>query len=773
MDVAPISECEVENGEINLYSYLSGDAGDLEMLKLLDNPKGLKFRFEGMQVGYSETAYHVASFANNPAKTDGSPYALKFSVWQESVPGCVQAYERSVKVLPRPKEFPITANSTIACNEDLAFVTASNGEIPGLTYQWRVNGAIKEGVSAASLPKSALDDGVNIVGAMAINADGCATAAANQISIKLTGFNPAVRFKGALAFCQNSGAFTLADILEGEDKEALLNGTGGYTYSVTSNPVGLFSQNALGVYSVSPALKSADDYLVTLVMNNGECEVYRTAALAILPIPTSFAVTPSTPNVVCNDEQVTLSASSAGVSGLAYRWYVNSAPVDGVAGSSLAKDYLSQGSNEVYAVATNSSGCSVRSDNTVTTTLHALNPAVAFSASSYTYCANVGKFSLHDLLAGDDKSKVLNRQEGMSYELTSVPALGLSISNSFGNYEVDPSQSTPQAYTVTLLVRRSNCEVRSAATLTILPIPTNFTVTSSSSNVICNGDPVTITAGNSGVAGLAYRWYVNSALVDGVTESSLAKEYLSEGSNAVYAVATNSSGCSVRSDNTVTTTLHTLAPEVELSTADYSYCANDEKFSLHSWLTGADKNKVLNNQDGMSYEFTSTPTGLNINNSFGNQEVDPAQSAAQKYTVTLWIRRNGCEVSRTATLTILPIPATYTLSASTPNVVCNDDPITISASSAGVSGLAYQWYVNSALVNGVTGSSLAKSYLSEGSNAVYTVATNSSGCAVRSGNTVTATLHTLAPAVEFTASGYSYCANAEKFSLSSLMSGAD
>jgi PKD repeat protein len=372
--------------------------------------------------------------------------------------------------------------------------------------------------------------------------------------------------------------------------------------------------------------------------------------------------------------------------------------VEGVTGSGLAKDYLSEGSNAVYAIATNGSSCAVRSDNTATVTLHTLAPAVEFGAASYSYCGNAGKFSLHDLLNGADKEKVLSRQDGMSYDFTATPA-GLTVSS--GAYEVDPAQSTPQAYTVTLWVRRSGCEVSSTATLTILPIPAAFTVTASTSNVVCNSDPITVTASNAGVSGLTYQWYVNNALVDGVTNSGLAKDYLSQGSNAIYAIATNGSRCAVRSDNTVTATLHTLAPAVEFSNPPYAYCANADKFSLLDLLTGSDKDKVLNNQDGMSYEFVSSPAGLSVDNTFGTYRVDPAQSTPQAYAVTLVVRRSGCEVSRTATLTINVAPGSFNLTTTKPSTVVDGQTVYLlcnsssfdAATTAPANTASVEWYL--------------------------------------------------------------------------------
>jgi hypothetical protein len=744
MAISPISECEVEDGELDLYTYLTGDAGDLEMLKDPNNEKGLKFRYEGMQVGYNATAYHIATFANNPAKQNGDPYGLKFSIWQESVTGCVHTYERNVKVLPRPKAFAITSSAVIACNEDTAFMTASNNDVVGLTYRWSVDGVVKNGVTGALLAKSALHDGYNTVGVTAVNANGCATASVNKITIKLAGFNPAVRFKETLSYCQNSGVFTLADIIEGDDKQQMLDRTGGYTHKVTSTPTGLFAESVTGVYSVSPSQKAAGDYLVRLSMDNGECEVYRTATLTILPVPAAFTVVASTTDVVCNSDDVTITATNKDMSGLTYQWYVNNAPVPNVTGASLAKDYLAQGNNTVYAIATNGSGCSVRSSNTATVTLHTLAPEVDFTTSEYSYCANAGKFSLHGLLTGGDKEKVLGRQDGMNYEFTHSPT-GLSIDNTFDNDEVDPAQSTPGMYTVTLRIQRNGCEVKRTATLTILPIPETFSVAASTTNVVCNDEAVMITASNNGVAGLNYQWYVNNALVSGVTGANLAKSYLAQGSNAVYAITTNNSGCAVRSDNTTTVTLHTLAPEVAFTTSEYSYCANAGKFSLHGLLTGGDKEKVLGRQDNMAYDFASSPSGLSIDNTFGDYRVDPAQSTPQAYIVTLWVRRSGCEISRTTTLTINVVPSNFNITTTKPSTVIDGKTIYLlcnsssfdAATTALANTASVEWYLGTTKITTTTAGSYAYTIGSDQRAQVSAIAISDKGCQVNSNNVLT------------------------------------
>jgi hypothetical protein len=403
MATAPTSECEVEDGEVDLYSYLSGSAGDLAALKDPNNAKQLKFRFEGMQVGCDGTGCHVASFASNPAKADGSPYALKFSVWQESVPGCVHTCERDVQVLARPKAFTIASNTAAACNaaahvcnDEQVVISASSSNVANLTYAWQRNGNAIQGSQSSVIPS--LQSGSNVFTVTATNAAGCSSASSGLEVIRHV-FNPDVKFKASeFVYCANDPAVNLLGLLEGAGKAKALQQEDGITYTLATNPAsGLyFNEATVEPYDIDLSRSTAREYLITFTASQNGCEVKRSAKLTINAVPANFSIA-ADKLLSCDGDKVTI--TTTGAEWLSYEWYINDDPMPNQTGKTLATA-LPDGSNSLYTIATNAYGCSISSD-IITVDAWMVKTDVKMAVAPISECeVENGEIDLYDYLTG-------------------------------------------------------------------------------------------------------------------------------------------------------------------------------------------------------------------------------------------------------------------------------------------------------------------------------------------------------------------------------------
>ncbi|GHV64517.1 hypothetical protein FACS1894199_02950 [Bacteroidia bacterium] len=730
---APVSVC---NSELAGFDILDAFK-DCELKTLLKNETtGFTFAWSVKLGSTALAAMPHPRWVHVDGVASGN-YDIEFTVNNPS--GCSKTYLSSVNITPRPQAFTIAADNSNVCDNAIT-VTASNASLAGLTYEWTLNDTVLAGNDRSSIFITNLKEGSNYITAKATNAGGCYITS-NRIEVTRRVLRADVSFTAAnIVYCSDAGIFSLKDLLTGADKDKIFARSEGFTYNLSSTPSGLSIDNSLpDTYMLNPTLSTAREYILSFEVFQTGCSVQKTAHLTINPIPAAFTISADNTGTICNSDNVTVTAGNSGVAGLTYKWFVNGTVVSGVSGATLGKTYLAEGANSIYTVAiVASSGCSVTS-NTITVNLHTLNPTIAFSSASYSYCQNASGINLKDLLTGTDKAAVLDKTYGIGqdYSITSSPS-GLNFN---GSYDVTLASSTPQAYTLTLTVTRGGCSVTKTAQLIINPIPAAFTISADNTGIICNSDNVTVTAGNSGVAGLTYKWFVNGTEVSGVSGATLGKTYLAEGANSIYTVAiVASSGCSVTS-NTITVNLHTLNPTIAFSSASYSYCQNASGINLKDLLTGTDKDAVLNKTYGIGqdYSITSSPSGLNFN---GSYDVTLASSTPQAYTLTLTVTRGGCSVTKTAQLNVNSVPQNFTISTTKPSSVisgetvyllCNSSAFDV-ATSALSNTASVDWYLGTTKVGSTATGSYNYTLASDQAGEVYATAVSSAGCSVNSNN---------------------------------------
>ncbi|MDR1226822.1 MAG: hypothetical protein LBK47_08000 [Prevotellaceae bacterium] len=563
MSTEAISVCEVKNGEIDLYGYLTGSVADREALKDENNAKGLKFLYEGMTVGYNSTAYHLASFASNPAKSDGSPYRLRFTIWQESHATCKRTYERNVKVLPRPVDFTLSASNAQACNDDDVSISAGNG-VAGLTYEWTVNGQKVGGQSVSILPKVALAQDlssitpvVSNVSAITKNAEGCVTASSNVATTKIHSLSPAIAWSSTgIDICQNASPFNLQDYLVGADKSAVLQQQQGMTYSISSTTgLALDANN-----NVTPSSSAVGTYTVAITVHRADCRVSFDMKVNVNPTPAQFTIATSWPSQVLNGETTHLLCNSSSfdmnTSALTntaqVKWYGDGAEVGTTSNGSYTYIINTDGTNNMSAVATSKKGCSTSSTNLLRVDRRTVDfSGIAVNTSPTAYCNGDENVNFFTFVTATNKSDIEGSSNGWGYALD---AGGISQCAGENNPKMLCLQnSAPGTYNTLFTVTKNSCQSSWNKAITIKPVPGATTLTPEVSNLCENGSTTLTATTQNYVNTYTYNWYRDGELVrSGYTARTHSYTAESGVTQTTWKVAAVDNSCTGAMSNEVT-----------------------------------------------------------------------------------------------------------------------------------------------------------------------------------------------------------------------------
>jgi gliding motility-associated-like protein len=253
------------------------------------------------------------------------------------------------------------------------------------------------------------------------------------------------------------------------DIDAIVTGTGSYTYSWTSDPVGFTSSNASE--TVSPTVNT--EYTVEV---SGFCGTTTTASVYVTVNENPVANAGGASTTTCDNESVNLAATATGGDGsYSYSW-------DNGLGAG-ANHTVNPSSNTTYNVTvTDGNGCS-DSD--------AINVNVNASPT-----ANAG----NDQTICDGTTANLSASGGVSY----VWDNGLGAGQ---NQSVSPSTTTTYEVVATNAL---GCHDTDQVVVNVNPLPNAF---AGNDITVCNGGNATITA----TGGVSYMW--NGGLGAGATQN--------------------------------------------------------------------------------------------------------------------------------------------------------------------------------------------------------------------------------------------------------------
>ncbi|MEI6575704.1 MAG: cohesin domain-containing protein [Bacteroidota bacterium] len=438
-------------------------------------------------------------------------------------------------------------------------------------------------------------------------------------------------------------------------------------------------------YSSAPA--NGDQVYVVMTSNapctSGNPASSNTVSMIVNPLlPVSVSISAS--NTVCAGTSVTYTATPANAgTAPVYQWYKNNLAIGT---NSATYSYVPLNGDQVKVVLTSNVSCSSGNPASSNTITMIVNPLLAASVSISTLtnpvCAGTSvSFTTTPINAGTApvyqwyKNTVAVGSNSSTYSCTPLNSDVINV--------VMTSNATCAS---------SNPATSNAVTMTVNPLlPASVSITASS-NPVCTGSSVTVSAlaVNEGTV-TGYQWYLNSTAVG---TNSATYNFIPANGDQVYVVMTSNALCgsgSPATSNTITMGVNTSLP------ASVGINANNNPVCTGSNVT-----------------LTAVPTNggtAPIYQWFKNTLVVGTNSSTYTYVPVngdvihvVMTSNAGCATNSPATsnniaMTVNPvINAVVIVSASDQNV-CAGTSITFTASpSNGGTSPVYQWYKNNLMV---------------------------------------------------------------------------
>lgn len=693
---------------------------------------------------------------------------------------------------------PITLSGTTVCQGGT--LTASTSAVygaPGYTYNWSFSPtgtpSVGTGTSASiSFPTS------GTVTLYSIVTDICGNQVTSNRTVTVTpGTPPTITAGGPTTFCAGSNVVLTSSSASGNTwstgattQSITVTASGSYTVTavsgscsatsaatvVTVNPipatptitaggpttfcaggsVTLTSSSATGntwstgATTQSITVSASGTYSVT-VTANGCTSAAASTTVIVNPLPATPTITAGGPTTFCSGGAVTLTSSSA----TGNVWST---------GATTQSITVSTGGSYSVTV-TDGNGCSSASAAT-TVTVNPLPAAPTITAGGSTTFCSGGSVTLTSSAATGNvwstgaTTQAITVSASGSYTVTFTDGNGCSSTSAATTVTVNPLPTTPTitaggpttfcagnnvvltsssttgnawstgattqsitvsasgSYSVTV-TNGNNCSATSAATaVTVNPLPATPTITAGGPTTFCSGGSVILTSSST----------TGNAWSTGATTQSITVS--TSGSYTV--TVTNGNGCSATSAATTVTVNTTPTAPTITAGGPTTFCAGG--------------NVVLTSSSTAGNTWSTGATTASI-----------TVSASGSYTVTV-AGTGGCtSTSAATTVTVNPLPATPTITASSPTTFCAGVSVTLTSSSA----------TGNTWSTGATTQSIT--VLASGS---YTVTvTNGSGCSATSAAT-TVTVNPLPTAPTITAGGpTTFCAGGNVTLTSSSASG--
>ena len=553
-----------------------------------------------------------------------------------------------ITVYPRPNATITASGPTTFCEGDSVRLTISPS---GYTYQWNT------GQTTQSIYASASGN----YWATVTSAHGC-SAKTNVITVNnLPAPKPLITTNGSPIVCNgdtlgltSSPAQSYQWIPSGETTQHItVNVSGTYRVSVTyNNGCSRISDPITVTFGVAPAkptiyasgpltfcngdsvtltssvadsyawhpggnttqsivVKNPGTYMVEVGNGTGCTSFSDPVTVTVLNSPAKPVITPSGPTTFCLGDSITLTSSPE----YGYHWYPTNDSTQSIVVHNGGTYYV-----EVF----NSIGCKSISDPLTVQVLPPVSTPTITASGPLNICA------------------------GDSVILTSTPSV---------NYYWFPTGETTQSIVVKdagtyyVMVGGGSCSaISNTLTVTVYPVPSKPTITTSGPLTFCSGDSVVLTS--SAAAG--YSWNPG-----GQTTQSIVVY-----NSGQYFVEVNSGGsCTARSDTITVTVLPAPANPVITVSGPTTFCYGDSVV-----LTSSNATEYLWYPNGQTSQSITVTQSGNYYVRVGNG------TGCYKYSTPIAVN-------------VVPYPAKPIVSASGPTTFCEGDSVVLSSSPAS----AYEW----------------------------------------------------------------------------------
>ncbi|HRU67821.1 MAG TPA: immunoglobulin domain-containing protein [Bacteroidia bacterium] len=256
---------------------------------------------------------------------------------------------------------------------------------------------------------------------------------------------------------------------------------------------------------------------------------------------------------------------------------------------------------------------------------------------------------------------------------------------------------------------------------------------------VCVGSSVTFSV-SVGIP-VSYQWLKNGNLISGANNSSYTISSASLSDSGSYSCVISNTSGSMYSD-TVSLTILT-SPSISLQPVSTSRCV-DDTVSFYISVSGSQP---------ITYQWYNT-NGIIIGAINNPLELKSLTTGSANNYYCIASNTCGSATSSAATLTIKTPPVVSSLTPT--STVCENTTVVFSVTATGTATITYQWYKNSAQINGATNAtySISPVTTSHAGN-YYCKATNS--CGSDSTNISVLSINTLPSITSQTSSNVSYC----------------
>ncbi len=606
----------------------------------------------------------AASYVWNSGQTTQSFYAANSGNYFCAVTGANGCSANSdtvvVTVLSNPVPAVTASGPTTLCDADTLVLTSS----PGASYVWLPGSETTQALEVTT-------SGTYYVSVTYANGCSNVSGAVNAV-FGTTPATPVVSASGPLVFCN------------------------GDSVVLTSSPAASYLWSPGATSGQTLVVKNSGTYYVETGNGTGCTSLSLPVTVTVLPTTPVPVITASGPLTFCAGDSVILTSSPAAD----YLW----SP-----GAQTTQSITVVSSGTYYVEADNGSNCPslslpvsvVVNPLPATPTVSASGPLTFCSGSSVILTASAaanylwspGGETTQSITVNSTGNYTVQTANGactatsapLSVTVNATPStpvitasgpttfcMGDSViltSSAAGSYLWSPGGQMTQSITVlaggtysVLAGNGTGCTAASLpVTITVNPVPATPTITASGPLSFCSGDSVVLTAS----AAASYQWYPGGETTQSITVLNTGNYYVETG---------NGTGC-IASSAPMSVSVNAV-PSVPVITASGSttFCMGD------------------------SVILTSSASGSYLWSPGGQTTQSITVLAGGTYTV-LAGNGTGCTAaSLPVTITVNPVPATPTITASGPLSFCSGDSVVLTASAAA----SYQWYPGGETTQSIT-----------------------------------------------------------------------
>jgi len=595
-----------------------------------------------------------------------------------------------------PVSVTIAASSTTVCaGTSVTYTATPTNEGSSPSYQWKVNGT-NVGTSAATYAYTPSNN--DVVSCVLISSETCITgspATSNAITMTVNALQPVsvtIEASATSVCAGTSVTFTASPTNGGSDPvyQWKVNGTNvgtsaaTYAYVPVNNDVitCVLTSNAAPCATGSPATSNA----VTMTVN------------PILPVSVTIA---SSATTVCAGTSVSYTAAPVnGGAAPAYQWKVNGINV----GTNAATYSYAPINNDMITcvLTSNSAPCATGSPATSNAITMVVNPilpvSVTIASSATTVCS------------GTSVTFTASPTNGGASPVYQWKVNGTNVGSGTATYAYVPVNND---VITCVLISSETCATGSPATsnaitMTVNPnLPVSVSI-AASTNPVCSGTSVTLTASpiNGGTTPI-YQWKVNGTDV-GTNTTTYA--YVPVNNDVITCILTsNAAPCATGSPAT-SNALTMVVNQLPVATA-----ANNGPLCEGLTLN------LLGTPDGMaSYSWTG-PNGFTSTQQ--NPTITNVTAAAAGVYSLIVTNSSGC--TSLAVTTTVVINANPTATASNNGPMCEDLTLNLYGQPSGAA--SYQWTGPNGFTSNVQNPTIANVTAAAAGQYVLIVS-NASGC---------------------------------------------